>query len=134
MLIIVIVVFLVCITPDAIMSTVFGFGYVEANNLVKGIRECTDTLLAANSAVNFIIYCLCSMNFRNTFYEIFFHQSGNKKIISEVKHNNPNQPLLDSPTFEKHWVEDDGEMLQLEEKPFVHDNHITIYKGPQHHV
>ena len=73
MLIVVIVVFVVCITPDAIMSTVFGFGYVEGSYLVKGIRECTDTLLAANSAANFTIYCVCSKGFRDTFREVFCH-------------------------------------------------------------
>ena len=71
MLIIVIIVFVLCISPDAIMSTVFGFGYVEAGYLVKGIREFTDTLLLVNSAVNFIIYCLCSKIFRDVFSEIF---------------------------------------------------------------
>ena len=35
MLIVVIIVFVLCITPDAIMSTVFGFGYVEGSYLVK---------------------------------------------------------------------------------------------------
>ena len=42
MLIIVIIFFLVCITPDAIMSAFFNFGYTESTNyLVKGIREIT---------------------------------------------------------------------------------------------
>ena len=71
MLIVVIIVFVLCITPDAIMSTVFGFGYVEAGYLVKGVREFTDTLLSVNSAINFIIYCLCSKCFRDVFSEIF---------------------------------------------------------------
>ena len=70
MLIIVIIVFLMCITPDAIMSTCFGFGYIEESSLVKGIREFTDTLLALNSAVNFIIYCMCSRGFRCVFWEL----------------------------------------------------------------
>ncbi|XP_041372208.1 FMRFamide receptor-like [Gigantopelta aegis] len=67
MMIMVIVVFMVCITPDAIMSTVFGFGYHEAGHLVKGIREFTDTLLALNAASNFIIYCLFNKVFRQSF-------------------------------------------------------------------
>ena len=71
MLIVVIVVFVVCITPDAIMSTAFGYGYIDTNYLVKGIRECTDTLLALNSAVNFPIYCLCSQTFRRTYQTVF---------------------------------------------------------------
>ena len=36
MLLSVVLVFLICITPDAIMSTFFGYGYVEENFLVKG--------------------------------------------------------------------------------------------------
>ena len=72
MLIVVIVVFIICIFPDAIMSTFFGYGYIEGSYLVKGIREFTDTLLAINSAVNFMIYCLCSRSFRDIFAVIFF--------------------------------------------------------------
>ena len=71
MLIVVIVTFLVCIFPDCIMSTFFGFGYYDADYLVRGVRELTDTLLAINSAVNFIIYCSFSKVFRDTFTELF---------------------------------------------------------------
>lgn len=72
MLIAMVVVFIVCITPDAIMSTFFGKGYVEEDFLVKGIREITDSLVALNSAVNFILYCSLSVLFRNTFTRVFF--------------------------------------------------------------
>ncbi|XP_046549730.1 FMRFamide receptor-like [Haliotis rubra] len=71
MLIIIILVFVICITPDAVMSTFFGKGYVEEGNLVKGIREITDSLLAVNSAFNFVLYCALSIVFRNTFLRIF---------------------------------------------------------------
>ncbi|XP_053372696.1 nociceptin receptor-like [Mercenaria mercenaria] len=70
-MIIIIIVFLVCITPDAVMSMFFGFGYVEENSIVKGIREITDSLLAANSAFNFVLYCTMSQQFRGTFCKIF---------------------------------------------------------------
>jgi len=70
-MIIIIVVFLVCITPDAVMSMFFGFGYVEEDNIVKGIREITDSLLAVNSAFNFVLYCTMSQQFRGTFCKIF---------------------------------------------------------------
>lgn len=72
MLIVIIFMFLVCITPDAIMSTFFGKGYVEEDSLVKGIREITDSLLAVNSAFNFLLYCSMSQAFRSTFLKIFF--------------------------------------------------------------
>ncbi|XP_025083357.1 nociceptin receptor-like [Pomacea canaliculata] len=71
MLIAVIVAFIVCITPDAIMSTFFGKGYVEEDNKVKGVREITDSLLALNSAINFVLYCTLSLVFRNTFCKVF---------------------------------------------------------------
>jgi len=70
-MIIIIVVFLVCITPDAVMSMFFGFGYVEEDDVVKGIREITDSLLAVNSAFNFVLYCTMSQQFRGTFCKIF---------------------------------------------------------------
>ncbi|XP_029638060.1 FMRFamide receptor-like [Octopus sinensis] len=71
MLIVVVIVFIICITPDAIMSTVFGFGYYDETNLVRGIREITDTLLAINSACNFVLYCTMSKVFRDTFVKMF---------------------------------------------------------------
>ena len=80
MLIVVIVVFIICIFPDAIMSTFFGYGYIEGSYLVKGIREFTDTLLAINSAVNFMIYCLCSRSFRDIFAEIFLKHCCIRKL------------------------------------------------------
>ena len=70
-MIIIIIVFTVCITPDAIMSMFFGFGYAEEDDIVKGIREITDSLLAANSAFNFVLYCTMSQHFRETFCLIF---------------------------------------------------------------
>lgn len=70
MMIIVILAFLVCITPDAIMSTVFQLGYHEASNLVKGIREFTDMLLALNAATNFVIYCLFNKVFLQCFQRL----------------------------------------------------------------
>lgn len=71
MLVAIIIAFLVCITPDAIMSTVFGFGYTEAPYLVKGIREISDLLLSVNSAVNFILYFSLNKVFRHNFARVF---------------------------------------------------------------
>lgn len=71
MLIVVFFMFVVCVTPDAIMSTFFGKGYVEENYLVQGIREITDTLLQVNSACSFFLYLAMSSAFRTTFLKIF---------------------------------------------------------------
>jgi len=67
MLVAVIGLFIVCVTPDAIMSTVFGLGYYDEDYLVRSIREVTDFLLTVNSAWNFLVYCAFNTVFRNRF-------------------------------------------------------------------
>nr|QHX41571.1 FMRFamide receptor [Octopus vulgaris] len=71
MLVCVVLVFMVCISPDAIMSTILGFGYIEEDYLTRGIREITDLLLLINSAVNFILYCIFNTIFWKNFLHIF---------------------------------------------------------------
>ena len=71
MLIVLVFMFLVCVTPDAIMSTVFGKGYGDEDYLTKGVREITDTLLAVNSAFNFFFYLSMSEKFRETFTRMY---------------------------------------------------------------
>ncbi|XP_041371546.1 FMRFamide receptor-like [Gigantopelta aegis] len=71
MLVFVILVFLVFITPDAIMSTFFGFGYYEEKFLHRGVREITDLLLLVNSGTNFIIYCIFNTIFWRSFVFLF---------------------------------------------------------------
>ena len=72
MLCIVIVFFLVCIIPDAVMSAFFNLGYVESDNyLVKGVREITDMLLGVNAAINFILYMIFNKIFRDQFIGFF---------------------------------------------------------------
>jgi len=71
MLVVVVVVFVVCILPDAVMSVWFGVGYVdERDQLAKGVREFSDALLMLSSAVNFVIYCLCSSQFRAALFDV----------------------------------------------------------------
>ncbi len=76
MLVTVVIMFSVCITPDAVMSTVFGFGYHDESYLVRGIREITDFLLTVNSAFNFVIYYAFNPAFRRrlraTVYRVIF--------------------------------------------------------------
>lgn len=83
MMIVVIMTFMICITPDAVM-TFFNYGYHEEDYLVKGIREYSDTLLALNAAVNFIIYCLFSRTFMKNFVALFCpHLSKKDSAIDE---------------------------------------------------
>ena len=93
-MIIIIIVFLVCITPDAVMSMFFGFGYAEEDDIVRGIREITDSLLTANSAFNFVLYSTMSQQFRDTFRLIFgckstqkqpHRRSGKNKVMKKGK-------------------------------------------------
>ncbi|XP_064644229.1 FMRFamide receptor-like [Lineus longissimus] len=80
MLISVIVVFITCVTPDAIMSIV-GAGYHdESNYLIKGIREITDMLLGVNAAINFVLYCGFNKGFRQNFVSLFFQRCIKEKI------------------------------------------------------
>ncbi|XP_067936833.1 FMRFamide receptor-like [Watersipora subatra] len=64
MLVAMIMAFLVCITPDAVLSAVFGFGYTDAPMMIKGIREISDVLLSLNSAINFFLYFTFNKIFR----------------------------------------------------------------------
>ena len=85
MLCIVIICFLVCIIPDAIMSSFFNLGYVESDNyLVKGVREITDMLLAVNAAINFLLYIIFNKIFRDQFVALFCGRC--------VKKRNPDDP------------------------------------------
>ena len=73
MLVVVVIVFVVCILPDAIMSVGFGVGYVdELDQVAKGAREFSDALLALCSAINFVIYCLCSAQFRAALFDVLY--------------------------------------------------------------
>lgn len=81
MLISVIIVFVICITPDAIISTIFRYGYYEANYLVRAIREVTDLLLLLNSATNFILYCIFNSVFRQNFAALFCTMEGEKAYL-----------------------------------------------------
>ncbi|GFN94562.1 FMRFamide receptor-like [Plakobranchus ocellatus] len=84
MMIAVILTFLVCVTPDAILSTIFGFGYHEASYLAKGIREITDTLLGVNAGVNFLIYCAFNKVFRKSFTRLCCPQVPQTGWVTEM--------------------------------------------------
>ena len=72
MLIIVILFFLLCIIPDAVMSAFFQVGYTESQDfLVKAVREVTDMLLAVNAALNFLLYIVFNKIFRDQFLQLF---------------------------------------------------------------
>ena len=88
MLISVIVVFLVCVTPDAVMSSFFRFGYYDANFLVRGVREITDLLLTVNSAANFVLYCTFNKVFRRQFLTLFCHHCCQEQLLRRGEEEN----------------------------------------------
>lgn len=71
MLIAVLITYLICITPDAIMSAFLGFGYRDGSYLIRGIREYSDVLLCLNSAINFFLYFGFNKVFRHNFARVF---------------------------------------------------------------
>lgn len=87
MLITVILVFLICITPDTIMSTFFGLGYSEENYLARGIREITDLLLLINSAANFVIYCIFNTIFWCQFRRLFCYSCFGRPVGATGERN-----------------------------------------------
>jgi nociceptin receptor len=89
MLIIVILSFLVCIIPDAIMSAFFNLGYTESENyLVKGVREITDMLLGVNAMINFELYMIFNKLFRDQFLQLFC-----KRCVPQPEKEGQYQPL-----------------------------------------
>ncbi len=145
MLIVVIIVFIVCIFPDAIMSTVFNFGYVDESSLVKGIREFTDLLVAINSAVNFGIYCVCSRCFREVFADKFCHRgrgrrgsrqgrttmyemvNGRTHRRSKAAVDGPTQPSSSPNACHTEATTAPGD----DNAPLNGGQEITVYLGPQ---
>ncbi|ELU00159.1 hypothetical protein CAPTEDRAFT_200662 [Capitella teleta] len=94
MLIIVILSFLVCIIPDAIMSAFFNLGYAESENyLVKGVREITDMLLGVNAMINFELYMIFNKLFRDQFMQLFC-----KKFATKPEKDAQYQPLAEKAT------------------------------------
>ena len=103
MLVTVTLVFMVCVTPDAVMSTILGLGYTDSDYLVRGIREITDLLVTANSAVDFLLYCSFHEAFRQHFTRVLnccSYRNNPNKATSEAAKISPryfsNRP---SPVF-----------------------------------
>lgn len=72
MLIAVLIMFLVCEFPSGILALLSGIlGKVFFNNVYNNFGELMDMLALINSAVNFVLYCLMSQQFRKTFSQLF---------------------------------------------------------------
>ncbi len=72
MLIAVLIMFLVCEFPSGILALLSGLlGKVFFRNVYNRFGDLMDMLALINSAVNFVLYCLMSQQFRKTFSKLF---------------------------------------------------------------
>lgn len=75
MLLTIILSFVICMFPDAIL-TMLQFGYAnESSYLIKSIREVTDLLLTINSAITFPICAYFSIEFRSKIERLLFRST-----------------------------------------------------------
>ncbi|ESN94170.1 hypothetical protein HELRODRAFT_163956 [Helobdella robusta] len=80
MLIVVIIFFLLCITPDAVMS-VLSVGYAESESYhLRATREVTDTLLVLNASINFLLYYGFNKTFKKEFNSLLSNCCWNKYL------------------------------------------------------
>ncbi|GFT38647.1 FMRFamide receptor [Nephila pilipes] len=75
MLIAVVILFLVCQLPTAVILLYKAFHHVEHGSnedlLLRGLGNIFNFLVAVNAAGNFVLYCLLSQKYRRTFLLIF---------------------------------------------------------------
>lgn len=86
MLIAVVILFLICQTPTAcvLIYTAINEQNTEdlsKQSLIRGLGNIFNFLVALNSAANFILYCLLSRKYRQTFVKTFFPNIQNKSIL-----------------------------------------------------
>lgn len=83
MLIAVLIMFLVCEFPSGILALLSGIlGKLFINNVYRNFGDLMDMLALINSAVNFVLYCLMSQQFRKTFSKLFCLKSE-----VDIRHN-----------------------------------------------
>lgn len=72
MLIAVLIMFLICEFPSGILALLSGIlGKLFFKNVYNNFGDLMDMLALINSAVNFVLYCLMSQQFRKTFSHLF---------------------------------------------------------------
>ncbi|XP_023932499.1 G-protein coupled receptor daf-37-like [Lingula anatina] len=73
LLIIVVLVFIGCQTPDFVLQVIYFINVINPLNIKSALgvfSKVTDTLLTFNAAVNFLIYCAIGTNFRKTLTDL----------------------------------------------------------------
>ena len=72
MIIAVVVFFIITQLPQGILALISGFDEVFLSNVYSNLGDLMDLLTLVNSAVNIIIYCTMSKQFRTTFTNVLF--------------------------------------------------------------
>ena len=90
-LISIVVLFVCCTTPAAILSIIFT-AKLQSNSGFQIFRAVANNLELLNFALNFYIYCLCSAEIRRAFVSLFMN------IVNLVRENKEAHPKV---TFEE---------------------------------
>ena len=91
-LISIVVLFVCCTTPAAILSVLFSVK-LDHHLGFQIFRACANNLELLNFALNFYIYCLCSVEIRRAFVGLFkslfkccFHRSRSSEVAVMIEH------------------------------------------------
>lgn len=73
MLLAVVILFLITELPQGILTLLMIFYYELANELYNPLGDILDIMALLNNAINFVLYCSMSKQFRDTFVDTFCH-------------------------------------------------------------
>lgn len=85
LLVVVILIFLLCQGPAAIMLIITLFNPNTVNNFYRGLNNILNLLVAVNACANFFLYVGLSVKFRKTFLSLLFLQM-NRKLSGRSMH------------------------------------------------
>ena len=117
MLLTIILTFVVCMFPDALL-TMMQFGYVNETSLIKAIREITDLLLTINSAITFPICIYFSIEFQSKIKKLCFNCETKVLQSFDTRSSRSPKKSLKDPNFPK----ENEKLNQIEPSPFNHKN------------
>ena len=113
----IILAFVVCMFPDALL-TMMQFGYVNETSLIKAIREITDLLLTINSAITFPICIYFSIEFQSKIKKLCFNCETKVLQSFDTRSSRSPKKSLKDPNFPK----ENEKLNQIEPSPFNHKN------------
>ena len=85
MLVTVVLFFVITEFPQGILAAISGLDDEFFEQVYSNLGDLMDLLVLINSAINFILYCIMSQQFRDTFINLFLYKG--LKNISNISHN-----------------------------------------------